>query len=67
MRRPALSLKIARIVTVLSVADRALASFGLVRGRVPGRDVLRGAVPTPMILPVVVLAVALYAFFLRSA
>ncbi len=42
-----------------------LASFGLVRGRFIGKEALRALFLTPMILPVVVLAVALYAFFLR--
>jgi len=59
------SLKIAAIVTVLSVAIGFLAALGLDRGRFPGRDLLRALFLTPMILPVVVLAVALYALFLK--
>lgn len=59
------SLRIALIVTVLSVLTGLLASFGLNRGSFPGREALKGLFLTPMILPVVVLAVALYAFFLR--
>lgn len=59
------SLKIASIVTVLSVAIGFLAALGLDRGTFAGRDMLRALFLTPMILPVVVLAVALYALFLR--
>ncbi|QRM57525.1 ABC transporter permease [Sinorhizobium sp. BG8] len=59
------SFRIAMMVTVLSVLIGLVASFGLVRGRFLGRDALRALFMTPMILPVVVLAVALYAFFLR--
>ena len=59
------SFRIAVIVTVLSVLIGLVASFGLVRGRFIGRDTLRALFMTPMILPVVVLAVALYAFFLK--
>ena len=59
------SLKIAAIVTVLSVVIGFLAALGLNRGTFVGRDVLRALFLTPMILPVVVLAVALYALFLR--
>ncbi|MBF2713133.1 ABC transporter permease [Agrobacterium vitis] len=59
------SFRIAVIVTILSVLIGLCASFGLVRGRFLGRDALRALFMTPMILPVVVLAVALYAFFLR--
>ena len=59
------SLKIAAMVTVLSVVIGFLAALGLNRGQFFGRDVLRALFLTPMILPVVVLAVALYALFLR--
>jgi putative spermidine/putrescine transport system permease protein len=59
------SLKIAGIVTVLSVVIGFLAALGLNRGTFAGRDALRALFLTPMILPVVVLAVALYALFLR--
>ncbi|WP_425104010.1 ABC transporter permease [Ancylobacter sp.] len=59
------SFKIAAVVTVLSVGIGLMASFGLTRGTFRGRQALRALFLTPMILPVVVLAVALYAFFLR--
>lgn len=59
------SFRIAVVVTVLSVLIGLVASFGLVRGTFVGRNALRALFMTPMILPVVVLAVALYAFFLR--
>jgi putative spermidine/putrescine transport system permease protein len=59
------SFQIAAVVTVLSVLIGLMASFGLTRGTFRGREALRALFLTPMILPVVVLAVALYAFFLR--
>jgi len=59
------SFKIALMVTVLSVILGLLASLALTRGTFRGREALRALFITPMILPVVVLAVALYAFFLR--
>ncbi|MBB4953493.1 putative spermidine/putrescine transport system permease protein [Agrobacterium vitis] len=59
------SFSIALMVTVLSVLIGLVAAFGLVRGRFVGRGALNALFMTPMILPVVVLAVALYAFFLR--
>lgn len=59
------SARIALVVMVLSVILGLLASFALVRGQFRGRAVLRAFFLTPMILPVVILAVALYAFFLR--
>jgi putative spermidine/putrescine transport system permease protein len=59
------SLRIASIVTVLSVVIGFLAALGLNRGSFVGKELLRALFLTPMILPVVVLAVALYAFFLQ--
>lgn len=59
------SLKIASIVTVLSVVIGFLAALGLNRREFVGREALRALFLTPMILPVVVLAVSLYALFLE--
>lgn len=59
------SFRIALVVAILSVLLGTLASFGLVRGRFRGREALKAFFLTPMILPVVVLAIALYALFLR--
>lgn len=59
------SAKIALIVMVLSVALGLLASLALTRGTFRGRAVLRAFFLTPMVLPVVIIAVALYAAFLR--
>jgi putative spermidine/putrescine transport system permease protein len=59
------SAKIALIVMVLSVILGFLASLALVRGTFRGRAALRSFFLTPMVLPVVIIAVALYAVFLR--
>lgn len=59
------SARIALIVMVLSVSLGLLASLALVRGTFRGREVLRAFLMTPMVLPVVISAVALYAAFLR--
>ena len=60
------SLKIAAIVTMLSVLFGLLAALAVTRGSFRGRSALQAFLLTPMILPVVVLAVALYALFLRT-
>lgn len=60
------SAKVAGATTLASVLLGLLASFALVRGEFPYREVLRAFFLTPMILPVIVLAVALYALFLRT-
>ncbi|MER8365890.1 ABC transporter permease [Mesorhizobium sp. M1378] len=59
------SARIATMTAILAVAIGQLASFALVRGRFAGREILRGLLLTPMVLPVVVFAIAIYAFFLR--
>ncbi|RWB71538.1 MAG: ABC transporter permease [Mesorhizobium sp.] len=59
------SARIATMTAILAVAIGLLASFGLVRGDFRGREILRGLLLTPMVLPVVVFAIAVYAFFLR--
>jgi putative spermidine/putrescine transport system permease protein len=59
------SARIATMTAILAVVIGLLASFALVRGEFRGREVLRGLLLTPMVLPVVVFAIAVYAFFLR--
>ncbi|MCB6183023.1 ABC transporter permease [Leeia sp. TBRC 13508] len=59
------STKIALIVTVLSVVLGLMASLALHKGKFPGKKLLQALFLTPMVLPVVVLAVALYALFLK--
>ncbi|MER9934091.1 ABC transporter permease [Mesorhizobium sp. M0088] len=59
------SARIATMTAILAVVIGLLASFALVRGSFRGREILRGLLLTPMVLPVVVFAVAIYAFFLR--
>jgi len=59
------SARIATMTAILAVAIGLLASFALVRGEFRGREILRGLLLTPMVLPVVVFAIAIYAFFLR--
>ena len=59
------SARIATMAAILAVVIGLLASFALVRGQFRGRNVLRGLLLTPMVLPVVVFAIAIYAFFLR--
>lgn len=59
------SVKIGLVVMVLSVVLGFLTALALVRGSFPGRAALKALFLTPMVMPVVVLAVALYAMFLK--
>lgn len=53
------------VVAVLSVGLGLAAAFGLVRGTFRGREFVRALFLTPMVMPVIVFAVALYALYLR--
>ncbi|CAN7685001.1 ABC transporter permease [Mesorhizobium sp. LjRoot246] len=59
------SARIATMTAILAVVIGLIASFALVRGQSRGCEILRGLLLTPMVLPVVVFAIAIYAFFLR--
>lgn len=59
------SLKVALLTTLVSVALALPCAFALVRGRFPGRKTLYAVFTLPMIVPLVVIAVAIYALFLR--
>ncbi|HVJ40556.1 MAG TPA: ABC transporter permease [Dongiaceae bacterium] len=59
------SLKVGCCVMVLSVLIGLPAAFALVRGRFPGRTLLHAFFISPMIVPVIILAIALYAFVLK--
>ncbi len=59
------STRVALVVSFLSVGIGFLTSVALQRGNFRGKAVLRAFFLTPMILPVVILAVALYALFLK--
>ncbi len=59
------SFEIAIVTAAVATLLGLMASFGLTRGNFRGKEALRALFLTPMVLPVVVLAVALYAFFLR--
>ncbi|MDY0885502.1 ABC transporter permease [Dongia soli] len=59
------SVKVAFTVMVLSIVLGLPAAFALVRGKFPGRTVLHAFFISPMIVPVIILAIALYAFVLK--
>ena len=59
------SFEIAALVAVLATLVGLMAAFPLTRGTFRGREALRALFLTPMALPVVIFAVALYGLFLR--
>ncbi len=65
MNAAAASLKVAVLTTICAVALGLPTAFALVRGRFPGREMLYGLFTLPMIVPLVIIAVAVYALFLK--
>ncbi|QMV65713.1 ABC transporter permease [Pseudomonas berkeleyensis] len=59
------SLKVALLTTVCALALGLPCAFALVRGRFPGRELLYALFTLPMIVPLVIIAVAVYALFLK--
>jgi putative spermidine/putrescine transport system permease protein len=59
------SLKVAVLTTVFALLLGLPTAFALVRGRFAGRDFLYGLFTLPMIVPLVIIAVAVYALFLK--
>ncbi|WP_374653551.1 ABC transporter permease [Dongia sp.] len=59
------SFKVGLCVTLFSVALGLPAAFAIVRGRFPGRALLHAFFISPMIVPVIILAIALYALVLK--
>jgi putative spermidine/putrescine transport system permease protein len=59
------SVKVATLTTLCAVALGLPTAFALVRGRFPGRELLYSLFTLPMIVPLVIIAVAVYALFLK--
>jgi putative spermidine/putrescine transport system permease protein len=52
-------------VTLLSTVLGCMAALGMVRGRFPGKALVTGLIAMPMILPLVIFSVGVYAVFLE--
>lgn len=59
------SVKLGVVVMVLATLLGSAAAVALVRGRFPGKSLVNGLLLAPMIVPVIVIAVAVFGVFLR--
>lgn len=57
------SLQVASMTTCMAVAFGLTASYGIVRGRIPGRQILTVFLLSPMLVPLIVIALGLYIYF----
>lgn len=60
-----LSIWIACVVALLSTVLGTAASFGLVRGRFPGQRLVVAFILSPLIIPGIIVAIAIYFFYAR--
>lgn len=60
-----LSIWIACVVAVISTVLGTAASFGLVRGKFPGQRLLIAFILSPLIIPGIIVAIAVYFFYAR--
>jgi putative spermidine/putrescine transport system permease protein len=59
------SVKVGAIATVLATSLGTLTALGFVRGRFPLRGVVMALVVSPMIIPVIIIAVGMYLVYVR--
>jgi putative spermidine/putrescine transport system permease protein len=59
------SLIVAVLTTLIATVLGTMAALGLVRGRFPGRQLATAVFLTPLVVPVIVTAVAVYGFYAR--
>jgi putative spermidine/putrescine transport system permease protein len=61
------SFEVALMVVIVCVPLGSLAAYGLVRGTFPGRDLINYLLISPLIVPAIITAVALFMFLSRNA
>jgi putative spermidine/putrescine transport system permease protein len=59
------SVQIALLVTVLATVFGTAAAFALVRGRFPGKGAVNALLLAPLVVPVVIVAIAVFGVYLR--
>jgi putative spermidine/putrescine transport system permease protein len=59
------SVQIALLVTVLATVLGTAAAFALVRGRFPGKGAVNALLLAPLVVPVVIVAIAVFGVYLR--
>ena len=57
------SLQVALLTTALSTVLGTLAALGIVRGRFPGKGLANALILSPLIVPLIIIAIGFFAFF----
>jgi putative spermidine/putrescine transport system permease protein len=59
------SFQVAVVTAIVSAILGTLAAMGLVRGRFPGKDLVNAVILSPLIVPVVIIAIGMFAIYVR--
>ena len=59
------SAQVALLTAVFATALGTLAALGTVRGRFPGRGAVNGLILSPLIVPVIIIAIGMFSIFVR--
>ena len=59
------SAKVAFLTAILATVLGTLAALGTVRGRFPGRGAVNGLILSPLIVPVIIIAIGMFSVFVR--
>src|SRR5262245_8421656 len=57
------SLQVAVLTAVLATVLGTLGALGIVRGRFPGKTIANGLILSPLVVPVIIIAIGFFAFF----
>lgn len=58
-----LSVRVGIFTMILATVLGTIASFGLVRGNFPGKNLLNAFIASPMIVPIIIISIAIYSVF----
>jgi putative spermidine/putrescine transport system permease protein len=59
------SVQVATVTAIVSTVLGTLASLGMVRGRFPGKGLVNGLILTPLIVPVIIIAIGMFSLYVR--
>ena len=62
-RATIISMQVAIATSILATVLGTITSFGLVRGRFPGKSLVNALVMSPLIVPIVIIAIGMFAIF----
>ncbi|MGZ8527527.1 MAG: ABC transporter permease [Candidatus Limnocylindrales bacterium] len=59
------SIEVAIVTAIVSTILGTLAAMGLVRGRFPGKDLVNAVILSPLIVPVIIIAIGMFSIYVR--